>query len=342
MPDANVVIYSDSRASINAINAHLHQRKRVNEKLHAPLLDAICQHLTARAAAHRLTWLVKVKSHAGITGNEIADKVASAAADDTLSHDIPPTVHLHSNKIDYTEHLVSLPPWWPHITTQMQPDRPPKGTKSRVPADHQQTRPAKNSRNAIREAIQRTLSLGHGTLYGNGLQRDADRCVKYTSSLAWKLGTDAQLRTAILTRAGQLYNKKLEYRYANRPNPEEAPCSLCRKPDSVTHIVTAACSHPTMKAHAIQRHNTAVKIIVKQILKSPKAYQGTLVTDLGTQHHQGLPDSTLWDGTLHNRIPPRLLHPVMRTLRKLLLQDDHHTKFLVATHLQNTFDVEAL
>jgi hypothetical protein len=32
----------------------------------------------------------------------------------------------------------------------------------------------------------------------------------------------------------------------------------------------------------------------------------------------------------------------MRTLRKLLLHDDHHTKSLVATHLHNTVDVEAL
>jgi hypothetical protein len=62
-PNDNVVIYTDSRASINAISAHLHQRKRVNEKLHAPLLDAICQHLTARAKARRHTWMVKVKSH---------------------------------------------------------------------------------------------------------------------------------------------------------------------------------------------------------------------------------------------------------------------------------------
>ena len=54
----------------------------------------------------------------------------------------------------------------------------------------------------------------------------------------------------------------------------------------MSHIVTASCEHPVMKALAIDRHNKAVQLILKELAKDPKLRGATIVADLGELHLQ--------------------------------------------------------
>ena len=63
------------------IQNELRNPARNRDSLHSALLGVIAQSLTTRAAAGHRTSFSKVKSHAGIWGNEQADMLANEARD---------------------------------------------------------------------------------------------------------------------------------------------------------------------------------------------------------------------------------------------------------------------
>ena len=75
-------IATDSRCSMQKINKHLRAPAQTKDDCHQPLLQAITTLIVERAKAGLLTKIMKVKSHIGIHGNEMADKLANEAAEE--------------------------------------------------------------------------------------------------------------------------------------------------------------------------------------------------------------------------------------------------------------------
>ena len=74
-------IATDSRCSMQKINKHLRAPAQTKDDCHQPLLQAITSLIVDRAKTGLTTKIMKVKSHIGIHGNEMADKLANEAAE---------------------------------------------------------------------------------------------------------------------------------------------------------------------------------------------------------------------------------------------------------------------
>ena len=66
-------IATDSRCWMQKINRHLRAPAQTKDDCHQPLLQAITTLIMDRAKAGLLTKIMKVKSHIGIYGNEMAE-----------------------------------------------------------------------------------------------------------------------------------------------------------------------------------------------------------------------------------------------------------------------------
>ncbi len=79
----------------------------------------------------------------------------------------------------------------------------------------------------------------------------------------------AARRMTLQARFGTLYNARIAMRM-NRPymlcNTAAGKCPLCGGDDSIGHML-GGCSHPTMHALYIARHDEAVRIIAKAMRK---------------------------------------------------------------------------
>ena len=71
-----------SKCSMQKNGMHLKSPSTVVDGCHRSLLEVIGRELVQRAQAGDETILLKVKSHIGIHGNEMADKLAIVAADE--------------------------------------------------------------------------------------------------------------------------------------------------------------------------------------------------------------------------------------------------------------------
>lgn len=74
--EENVTIYTDSACSIQLINKMVYEPARMKQSKHRELLENIVTAIELRCAAGSLTTIQKVKSHAGIKGNEKPDQAA--------------------------------------------------------------------------------------------------------------------------------------------------------------------------------------------------------------------------------------------------------------------------
>ena len=71
-PEVKESIATDSKCSIQKIGMHLRSPSSTVDDCHRPLLEAIGHEIMQRAQAGLETILLKVKSHIGIHGNEMA------------------------------------------------------------------------------------------------------------------------------------------------------------------------------------------------------------------------------------------------------------------------------
>ena len=81
-PYEDECIATDSRCSKQKINKHLRAPAQTKDDCHQPLLQAITTLIVERAKTGLTTKIMKVKSHIGIHGNEMADKLANEAAEE--------------------------------------------------------------------------------------------------------------------------------------------------------------------------------------------------------------------------------------------------------------------
>ena len=69
-------IATESKSSMQNVGMHLRSLSATVDDCHRSLLEAIGHEIMQRVQAGGETILLKVKSHIGIHGNEMADKVA--------------------------------------------------------------------------------------------------------------------------------------------------------------------------------------------------------------------------------------------------------------------------
>ena len=80
-PDQDECIATDSKCSMQKTARHLREPASTMNDCHRPLVHEICKLVLQRARAGVRTDIVKVKSHIGIHGTEITDKLANEAAE---------------------------------------------------------------------------------------------------------------------------------------------------------------------------------------------------------------------------------------------------------------------
>mmetsp|Transcript_2060 Transcript_2060/g.4562 ORF Transcript_2060/g.4562 Transcript_2060/m.4562 type:complete len:987 (-) Transcript_2060:719-3679(-) len=248
-----LTIFTDSLCSLYIIRKHLHRPEMYRLYKHLPQLREIRQLLIDRALQGRLTRIVKVKAHAGITGNEKADQEAVKAS----TRRAP----VHCTDTTANNHLSTLT--WPGKL-----------------ADPSQTTPhyANNLKNGITDMIRQSTHTGYSniTLYTELWDKAMPDVNRKASSSAWSCAAInfKQLRTSFKAKWGLLYNAKLAQRFQKKTTRRDSapPCPICKAgPDSSTHMLNA-CTHPHIASLRIKRHNEAVQLIAKYIGKGDKGH----------------------------------------------------------------------
>ena len=185
------IIATDSKASMQAIHKHIHNPMGNQLNTHKTLLDAIAAELRLRALRGLHTSIIKVKSHIGIVGYEMADKLANEARDAAacdLTYD-------SGNQAHQGKH-------WPVLTA-----------RTAAPDQLNWQRVAGNLHTAIKGHINshHAKGLTNNTLYvrlWEGIRGDLHK-----SSHSFWSAPQKILHNVLLARFGGLYSQKLAHRY---------------------------------------------------------------------------------------------------------------------------------
>ena len=164
-------------------------------------------------------------------------------------------------------------------------------------------------KNIVRPKVARGFS--HNTLYGAAWKVASQQCLGDISNHFWNVAgvTSSTITMLLKYRFGQLWNMKIAFRQ-QRPYlpglglPRSALCPHCKQPDSGGHIL-GGCKLPPFNAMYIKRHDSALRIVLKAIMKGAHGGFYTiadigrdeLTKDLGVNNKRIptwlLPDSTL-------------------------------------------------
>ena len=257
--ESQLTIYTDSLCSIRYIARMMNRPHTLLECKHVDLLSNIVSALGARALAGHCTAIYKVKAHAGVLGNELADAAAKLAGKKTDPDDF---YHVENSDNDPRSKgaWCSAPP----------PPREGETQDPSPPAQH-----LGNLTRAVKDAAKRA---------GAGANHAAPQAGSYASFWATALPdlhkkysfhmwadtalTWTQQKNAFKAWWGHLPNNKLEHRYGRSPHPFcPHGCRHAGAPvvDGATHIL-GGCQHTVMKAMYIERHNEATRLLANLIL----------------------------------------------------------------------------
>ena len=105
------------------ISKQSHAPHHIKNGCHQPMPEAIVALVVGRAQAGRLTRIMKVTSHIGIHGNEMADKLANEAAEECIK----------ARQFDHDVSQESCNPFKHNLRVQQQAQGPePRNTLSKV------------------------------------------------------------------------------------------------------------------------------------------------------------------------------------------------------------------
>ena len=351
----------------------MHKPERHQDQLHTELLHQIASVLWHRTQHEVKTSILKVKSHVGIEGNELADAAAKAASRIPNATDVQESSFSRISNFSRTSEKrtthdpeIGLNPATHRqgpqtYTIETIPERFNNDTMTynRMIVDYrwawdglpplwlrvkQDTEPGctprtitvRNPRKGYQEVMTQKLNRASlkETNYGNGLREEMKTVCPKRAAKVWTLGTDAQLSTVAKIRTGMLTNFKL-LRIWGKTTKDT--CPLCGMKDSCAHIVTAECTHPLMKSLAIHRHNLAVHALADGYMKTNLAPDSTLITDLGDQHDRHTDYTPLEGQRRRKRLPDKLHDALMDALVNRLKNNCATTKTLLqATLSQRT------
>ena len=274
---------------------------------HYFILTDIANLILAKVAAGYKVELLKVKSHTGVLGNDMADKLAN-------------TARLHATPADYT---IEIPKsrygelyWLQYTYTNARGFR----VQRYVP----------NLHSGLTELCHRTSDVGQtntdSVYYNVWTELSPDLHPVSHSFLTKPVVTDPVSRSALRLRTGTLYNNKLAARYNSDTSHTPASCPLCHGPDSGSHIA-GGCRHRNIKKLVIARHN-AVGLLVARSVQKGAIGNDLLVADL-CSHSDLAPKLS---GVKHSRIPawvlPRVPGVKLAKLRPDMLLVRHHKSAL--------------
>ena len=232
----------------------LQEPRRCLESPHMILIQKISGIMLQRSEQGLNTNLIKVKSHIGIEGNKIADKLANVARD-------PAECQLHisdgSHAFEHRKWLCTL-----------------KSVQDADGVERRTWRAAANLHSCIRNHVAKKFAKGltpPGQYYSFW---QAVKPVLHPSSFAFWHNSSLPFWAKVnllKARWGQLWNKNMAYRQKMRYRAGEgvatnANCPLCGSHDGISHVL-GSCTHPMMKAMFIERHSIAARMVLKLLLE---------------------------------------------------------------------------
>jgi ribonuclease HI len=253
----DIHIYTDSKCSIYQITRALTQPHTTRMSKHQDQLQNIASVLYARALRKQHTHILKIKAHAGLHGNEKADKLATSAFDKFSE----PECWTDTSSADPQAKL-----YWP---SGSQANNPNPSTAGRMA----------NLTSAIKSYLRPSTFTGYaktGQYYDLWTTAWPHLHPKH-SHMAFQHRlqgvTHSATRWSFLARWGLLYNQKLAHRWKLASSPL---CPLCTNTiDGGGHIL-GECT--TLHHLHIQRHNQSVQNI-QSAIESGNFADGTFYMD---------------------------------------------------------------
>jgi ribonuclease HI len=242
----DITIFCDSLTVIYNILKALYYPDSLTEIKHAPLLLAIRSRILQRARNHTNIAIIKVKSHTGIHGNDLADLGANVA------RSLP-------TKCDYScdvqpEHFIHLP-GWPCLPMDQDDAEEPwfapdlNASLKKHMFD--------NCRH-ITDGSRASTSLTYAKI-----QHLVDKSLPIYFTALWTMGLPfSQTRNILKTLTNTLWTAK-KAQQMNKPYKSAAGvitnghCPLCSHPNDTPGHILGGCDHPTFKGCYIARHNQA-------------------------------------------------------------------------------------
>ena len=200
-PGVKPSIATDSKCSMQKIGMHLRSPSSTVDDCHRPLLEAIGHEIMRRAQAGDETILLKVKSHIGIHGNEMADQLANEAADEcSMSRHFD-----YDLSNDYTQPFKGT--FCFQHTIQVQTAEGPAATKACI----------RDLDDSLSQALHDKHKLGQSkqeSLYFQLWDKVQTFRVKPLRDALWTMPSipDPHKRNIFEYRAGQIWNKNIAFK----------------------------------------------------------------------------------------------------------------------------------
>jgi ribonuclease HI len=284
-------IATDSLCSLHMINRGIRRPHTLRHSKHRDLINGIVECVKQRATRGYMTRFIKVKSHTGIEGNEMADAIAKKAVDIFFQY-------VSAHEVSFGRHPYATMFWL--ATNSIDDTNENNGGQLAMSERYVHNL---NQDLATRAYNTQGLAGTNESIYANLMKQEQLTADKKISSEMWDLAANGTLTYAHITNAmrirwGGIYTAKIAARM-NRPYmgthgpPSSGQCPLCGGADSATHIMGECPAH---KALHIQRHDATGRCILKHMRKG--AHGGYyMIADVGSM------EKLAPLGIVHKRIP---------------------------------------
>jgi hypothetical protein len=211
------------------------------------------------------THIVKVKSHVGIIGNEIADQIATGVAKGEIRPDLEVIEPSNDRANEYWLHLAQ------RNNSKQQHTNPPPDP---LPDLDNHLKKQCHQRHRLGTANQNTIYFSATTKMNSRLNAQASRKFMTMQTI-----TERERTNVIKLLNGNLYTNKLAKRYGHQPTDK---CPLCKQPDGGYHLAGGC---PQLTESYLARHHAAGMYILAAIQAGSKG--GTIIqADVGNHNKQ--------------------------------------------------------
>lgn len=284
--DDNLIIATDSMLSLYLINSGVKRPHTLRMSKHRELALAIADIVASRACAGKRTTLLKVKAHSALSGNDKADEMAKHAVAAIACGCNLPTVlvgQLARENQHWVQHTSTLPDGTVSVSNLSDLD----SSLTRVLHKNDRCRLGSSNTSATYFSL-----LHEARPHLCTIVNDITQSLQGIGYPAW--------RAAIRYRMGLTWSAKLARRYRTQGMAHDGLCPLCGEIDGGTHIMLE-CRH--LKPYHIARHDAAVVILAKSLLKSSHG-NSYLVSDVQSQKIININDRSQLTGRKNKRNAP--------------------------------------
>ena len=287
-------IATDSLTSLHQIRKQILYPEKHRYHIQGDVLNTIIAII--RNSALKI-YFFKVKSHAGIAGNECADVIAKYQA-------------IHQNDSPADTGILNAGPDGNPFTqlAWLAVEQQPSNNGSSPAAKY-----LPNLRDALKNQMhtghklgQAKTDTGYYTFY-QGLLPLVDKTI---SNAFWNMPyiTHPMKRNIFQYRTGTLYNQKHAVRFKRSTN---LSCPLCHQNDSALHILSG-CQHPVISKIITERHNIAGRLIMSAIKRHSCLGRCIVSLDIGSEQRLAQHNLQLPDQASNRFVPDWLFNPNIR------------------------------